>query len=120
MDLLLSTRPSEPRSVVICGELDVGTVAPVRSYIAPLVEEPLPVRLDLAGVTFLDCATLGLLVTLSQRARAAGGSLSVTGLRRHPRGLVRMFRLEEVLGTSRLEDLSEVLGGGVPRRGAGE
>ena len=104
MDLLLTTQRSEPRDVVICGELDIGTLDPLRSHVSSLLEESHVVRLDLAGVTFMDCATLGLLVALSRHVEAAGGSLQVSGLRRHPRRLVRMFRLEETLGLTPLDE----------------
>ncbi|GAB7191550.1 hypothetical protein NUM3379_22580 [Kineococcus sp. NUM-3379] len=120
MDLLLTAQRSEPRGVVICGELDMGTVAPIRSCVAPLLEEPGPVRLNMAGVTFMDCSILGLLVALSHQAEATGGRLRVTGLQRCPRNLVRMFDLEEAFGMAGPDDDVHLTPRGGTLRGGGD
>ena len=54
--------------VAIDGELDVGTIAPLRDLLVRLREARAPVVVDLAGVTFMDSSAVNLL----WRASASG------------------------------------------------
>ena len=119
MNLLLTPSPSTHRVVVVRGELDRTTVAELREHVAPLLRDPAPVWLDCAGVEFLDCATLGLFVELSQRAAAVGGVLRVARLRPDLQALVRLFGLDHVLGapgTAPVDRLPDVPGAGARAR----
>lgn len=84
-------------TVRISGELSLRTV-PQR-----LAEADAWARagsLDLSGVTHADSAALGLLLELTRRARAAGLSLSFSGLPPSLLALVRFFELQSVLTVS--------------------
>lgn len=75
--------------ISLTGESDLSTVAQLDEAIhAALPPHALPVRvvIDLAGLTFLDCVTIGVLV--AGRARAATLGIDVRVL--NPRGLVAM------------------------------
>lgn len=75
----------------------MGDLAWIREQVEPVVDIAERVVLDLSAVTFLDCAVLGLLVALSQRAEGVGNSLQVCGLQPHLMALVELFALPAVL-----------------------
>lgn len=54
--------------VTLEGEIDMATAGHVRGRLAEAVDEHPHVAVDLARVTFIDCAILGVLVDARQRA----------------------------------------------------
>ncbi|PPK92587.1 anti-sigma B factor antagonist [Kineococcus xinjiangensis] len=101
MDLQLTTRERGDAVVVeLVGELDLEALPPLRSHLLPLADDGARLVLDLSGVRFLDCSTLGALVGLCERARERGGRVRVVGLRPRQRAVVRFFGLEEVFGVA--------------------
>jgi anti-anti-sigma factor len=55
------------------GEFDLSAVAPLRAAVtAALAESPLIFALDLRGVTFIDCGTVGELIAISGRCAEEG------------------------------------------------
>jgi anti-sigma B factor antagonist len=69
-----------PDEVVLhlAGEIDVLTVANLSALVNEiLVEPPLRIVLDMAGVTFCDSQGLGTLVVLSRKAQHARAVLSL-------------------------------------------
>jgi anti-anti-sigma factor len=60
---------------VVTGELDISTESRLRRRLARGIEKRLPERLmlDLAGVTFMDCAGLSALVWVDDQMRERGG-----------------------------------------------
>lgn len=62
--------------VVIAGELDVATAAPLRNRLQELLEEgQSTIVVDLLDVTFLDSTAIGVLVGALKACRAVGGDL---------------------------------------------
>jgi anti-anti-sigma factor len=58
--------------VVVSGELDLATSAALDDALSDALPRTI---LDLRGLTFIDCSSLSVLVSASERARAAGGGL---------------------------------------------
>jgi anti-sigma B factor antagonist len=86
--------------VLVAGELDFGTAAPLRDALVDLGDRgTTPIVLDLARVDFIDSSGVSLLVQAKQRADAEGSELVL----RQPAARVR--RVLEVTG---LVDLFEV------------
>lgn len=89
--------------VELAGELDLSTAAQLRDCLTlPEVFDSPAVRVDLTNVTFLGSTGIGLLVTACKRARARGGSFSLTGSRGMAQrvievsGLVDYFEMQRV------------------------
>ncbi|GAA1503949.1 hypothetical protein GCM10009730_03440 [Streptomyces albidochromogenes] len=76
--------------VTVAGELDMQTVPAVEeaAVVVPLGGKPL--RVDLAGVSFMDSSGLNLLLRLRRRMREEGGHLVLSGLQEQPAGLLRL------------------------------
>ncbi len=74
---------TEPRGgwveVIVLGELDLASAPEFRRQLRRASEAGEPIVIDLSGVSFIDSVGLGLLVGADRRARAAGGSLTLTG-----------------------------------------
>lgn len=74
------------------GEVDAHTAPSLQSRLEPLVAGGGEVRLDIAGVTFMDSSGLRVIIDGTERLRAAGGDLVLVA----PTDLVR--RLFDVSG----------------------
>ena len=88
-----SPTPATAR-VAVAGEVDLATVSVLRERLLNVLHDQSPVVLDvdLAEVTFLDCAGLGALVGVRKAAVDAGCLMRVS----HPQPIVR--RVLEVTG----------------------
>jgi anti-sigma B factor antagonist len=73
------------------GEVDLSNVGYLRDALDwAFADDTGNIEIDLCGVTFLDCATIGVLVTASQIAQQSGRELFIS----NPQGFVRtMFEL---------------------------
>ncbi len=68
--------------VSVTGELDIATADQVYAYIRNVIDSwPLPVSVDLSGLTFCDAAGLGVLARIARHAREAGRQLRLTAAR---------------------------------------
>ena len=67
--------------VMLRGELDIANAADLRAVLWKGVERKLHVIADLSDLTFIDCASLGVLVRARTRAREGGGDLVLAGAR---------------------------------------
>ena len=67
--------------VTLRGELDIANVADLRAVLSEAVARNPHVVADLSDLTFIDCASLGVLVRARTRAREAGGDLVLAGAR---------------------------------------
>ena len=94
------TASTEPPIVVpFSGEIDVASGAAVRSTLQACLDHGhLDVVVDLAGVTFIDAAGLGVLVGAQRRFDRAGGRLRVERPQRCVRRLLEITALDKVLG----------------------
>jgi anti-anti-sigma factor len=66
------------------GELDVTIAAELSAELAGLMSRERWVIVDLAGLSFIDCSSLGVLAGARRQARTAGGDVLLAG----PRGVV--------------------------------
>jgi anti-anti-sigma factor len=83
--------------VAVAGEIDLATVDVLHDGLRPVLSAPLPhlIEVDLAGVTFMDCIGLGVLVAVRYAAVGAGRQLRVT----NPQPIVRrILELSGLLG----------------------
>jgi len=68
--------------VTVTGELDVATAEQAYAYISGVIDDqPEPVSVDLAGLTFCDASGLGVLAKAARHARQAGRQLRLTSAR---------------------------------------
>ena len=67
--------------VTLRGELDIADAADLRAVVSEAVARNPHVIADLSDLTFVDCASLGVLVRARTRAREAGGDLVLAGAR---------------------------------------
>ena len=82
-------------TLVLAGELDLSVADELRSLLDAYVRDHSPrIRVDLAGVRFIDSRTIGVLIGAQKRAEAAGGGLRVT----NPQPTVR--KAFDILGLS--------------------
>jgi anti-anti-sigma factor len=91
-------RPSPTLArVAVIGEVDLATAKQLRDTLLVVLHDQAPagVDVDLAGVSFLDCAGIGALVAVRNIAVDAGQHMQVS----HPRPNVRrMLELAGLLG----------------------
>ena len=68
--------------VTVTGELDVATAEQAYAYISGVIDDqPEPVSVNLAGLTFCDASGLGVLAKAARHARQAGRQLKLTSAR---------------------------------------
>lgn len=73
-----SARSAEPSIVDVIGELDVASAAELRARIArAAADSTRPIVVELSGVSFVDCAGLGALLSAQTRL---GRRLSLHGM----------------------------------------
>ena len=74
------TTVSDPPSatVVLDGEIDIATAPAIRRLLmAAISGGDVHLTVDMSGVAFIGAAGIGILVAAANRAREAGGSLSL-------------------------------------------
>jgi len=101
---------SDPLSaaVVLDGEIDISTCPAVRRLLMAAVSGgKVHLAVDMSGVTFIDAGGIGVLVAAANRARQAGGGLSLLAPSPQVRRLLDVFRLDAIL------PMAERLGGHV-------
>jgi anti-sigma B factor antagonist len=82
--------------VALHGELDLADVPAVESHLIAVVAACGPsVIVDLAGLDFIDCCGLGMLVRMQRWARANGGDVSLAA---PPQHVHRILRLTGLIG----------------------
>lgn len=65
------------RVLTVRGEHDLYTAPPLREGITAMLDEGVPVIVDLTPATFIDSSILGVLLGGLRRARESGGSFSL-------------------------------------------
>jgi len=94
---------SDPLSaaVVLDGEIDISTCPAVRGLLmAAISGGNVHLAVDLSGVTFIDAGGIGVLVAAANRARQAGGGLSLLAPSPQVRRLLDVFHLDAILPTA--------------------
>jgi anti-sigma B factor antagonist len=95
--LELSSRmgPDGYQVISVAGELDIATAEKAYTYISEIIDSwPVPVTVDLSGLTFCDASGLGVLAKAARHARQAGRQLSLTSARPSLLRLMRMTGLD--------------------------
>src|SRR4051794_870716 len=101
--------------VTVTGELDLATAPALHRALRRADDASLPdLVVDLSGVTFFDCAIVGVLVGALKTVRAQGGCLRLRGLTGGPK---RLFELCHLDGVIWLEDTATAARGTGHRHG---
>jgi anti-sigma B factor antagonist len=83
--------------VALNGELDLADVPAVESHLIAVVAACGPsVIVDLAGLEFIDCCGLGVLVRVQRWIRASGGDMPLAAPQQHLRRLLGLTGLISV------------------------
>jgi anti-sigma B factor antagonist len=95
----ITTIAGVPLLVEICGEIDVYSAPALRDELLRLIRHCGPrLALDLAGVTFIDCAGISVLLATRRRARLEDGSVKVIRASQRVRRLISLLDLESAFG----------------------
>ena len=94
------TAVSDPPSatVVLDGEIDIATAPAIRRILlAAISGGNVHLAVNMSGVTFIDAAGIGVLVAAANRARQAGGGLSLLAPSRQVRWVLDVLHLDAIL-----------------------
>jgi anti-sigma B factor antagonist len=92
----ISSAPSA--TVVLNGEIDIATAPAIRRFLmAAISGGDVHLAVDMSGATFIDAAGIDVLVVAANRAREAGGGLSLRAPSRQVRRLLGASDLDAVL-----------------------
>ena len=97
------TAVSDPPSatVVLDGEIDIATSPAIRRFLTAAISgENVHLAVDMSGVAFIDASGIDVLVAAANRARQAGGGLSLLAPSRQVRRLVDVLHLDAILPTA--------------------
>ena len=105
-----------PSTVVLDGEIDIATAPAIRRILlAAISGGNVHLAVDMSGVTFIGAAGIGVLVAAANRARQAGGGLSLLAPSPQVRRLLDVFHLDAVLPIAeRLAGQMRTVAGGRP------
>ncbi len=96
-DLTINTSALKSANVrvTIGGDLDLATVSPLRSAFAAALSsaDVSGLRLDLARVTFFDCATIGVLVRIRNEGAITGTRVTIVAASPIVEQLLILFEL---------------------------
>jgi anti-sigma B factor antagonist len=85
-------------TVVLDGEIDIATCPAIRrSLMAAIRGRNVHLAVDMSGVAFIDAAGIGVLVDAANRARRAGGGLSLLAPSWPVQRLLDLFHLDGIL-----------------------
>ena len=91
-----------PATVVLDGEIDIATAPAIRRFLmAAISGGDVHLAVDMSGVTFIGAAGIGVLVAAANRARQAGGGLSLLAPSRQVRWLLGVLHLDAILPSAR-------------------
>jgi anti-anti-sigma factor len=91
--------PNPPSAgVVLDGEMDIATCPAIRRFLmAAISGGDVHLAVDVSGVAFIDASGIGVLVAAANRARQAGGGLSLLAPSPQVRRLLDVLHLDAVL-----------------------
>ena len=105
----VSDQPSV--TVVLDGEIDIATAPAIRRILlAAISGGDVQLAVDMSDVTFIGAAGIGVLVAAANRARQAGGGLSLLAPSRQVRWLLDVLHLDAILPTAQRSGGSFVAG----------
>ena len=95
----MSVSPGPSPVVTICGQIDLLSAPELREELLLVIRRRGPqVTIDLAGVTFLDCAGLNVLLATGRRARLEGGSVRLVRVPPRVRRIISLLNLDRAFG----------------------
>ena len=87
--------------LVIDGSLDALTVRDLRPIIdAVVADKPQRVTVDIEKLELIDSSGVGAIVSLFKRVKANGGSVVVVGALEQPLAVLKLLKLDAVLGVT--------------------
>ena len=96
-DLRVAVVPGPAVIVEICGEIDIQSAPELRDELLRVIRRCGPrLALDLAGVRFMDCAGLNVLLATRRRARLEQGSVRVVRASPQVLRMISLLGLEKV------------------------
>jgi anti-anti-sigma factor len=111
-----SNHDDVPLIVEIRGELDVLSAPGLRDELLRVIRRRGPrLALDLAGVTFIDCAGIGVLLATRRRAQLEDGSVEVIRAPPRVRRIISLLGLGWALGLQQGGHWKELRDGDVPQ-----
>lgn len=100
-DLGVSVSPGQPPVVAVRGELDIQSAPAKREELLRVIRRYGPrVRIDLGGVTFVDCAGVNALLAALRRARLEDGWVCLVRMPPRVRRTISLLELEQAFGLS--------------------
>jgi anti-sigma B factor antagonist len=88
---------AEPAVVALEGEIDLHQSAQVLARLDPLISARSPIiRVDLAGVTYMDSSGLATMIDAMQRTQAYGGEFVLAAIRPNVMKVFQIARLDQV------------------------
>ena len=100
-DLRVSVSPGAVPVVAICGEIDIQSASELREKLLQVIRRRGPqVTIDLAGVTFLDCAGINVLLATRRRAQLEDGWVRLVRAPPQVRRTLSLLNLERAFGLS--------------------
>lgn len=88
----------ETARLSLTGDLALETVARLESVVATLPADVRRVEVECGGLAFMDSTGVGALLGLSRRLQAAGGELTMAGLRSEIQEIIEVLGLTQTLG----------------------
>jgi anti-anti-sigma factor len=96
--LRVAVRSGTPSVIEIGGEIDVLSAPDLREELLHLIRRHgQQLALDLSGVTFMDCAGVGVLMATRRRAQLEGGWLRIVGASGPVRRTIQVLGLVDAL-----------------------
>ena len=96
---VISNAPSA--TVVLDGDIDIATAPAIRRFLmAAISGGTAHLAVDMSGVTFIDASGIGVLVAAANRARQAGGGLSLLAPSRQVQRPLGVLHLDAILPTA--------------------
>jgi anti-anti-sigma factor len=98
LDVLMKIHPGVPVVAEISGEIDIASAAWLREVLLLAIRRHGPaIRVDLQGVTFMDCSGVNMLLATARRARLEGGRMRVVHLSPRAGRVITLLGLRKVL-----------------------
>ena len=98
LGLRVEIHPGVPAVAEISGELDIASASWLRETLLLAIRCHGPaIRVDLRGVTFLDCSGVNALLATARRARLEGGRMRVISPSAAARRVITLLSLQDVL-----------------------
>jgi anti-sigma B factor antagonist len=97
----LTFSPGPAPVVAICGEIDIQSAPDLREELLRVIRRRGPhVTIDLAGVTFMDCAGINVLLATRRRAQLEDGWVHLVRTPPQVRRALSLLNLERAFGLS--------------------